>query len=214
LAVTRVSEICIGIVCAGIVLAGTDFGRARRRLTTQFAAISAEITGGLSGTLAGPVGEETRWIRRDLIRRVIALEPIIDQAIGETSDQRYSLGGLQAAVEGLFAALSGWRMVANHLELLPNDQREREANAVLRSLPWELRSTLAQGDATRWTADRTRLRRVCAADVRALVALPADTPSLRLLADGTFIRMSLRSPARPEGDRTDDCDRSTDHTLE
>ena len=27
LAITRVSEICIGIVCAGIVLAGTDFGR-------------------------------------------------------------------------------------------------------------------------------------------------------------------------------------------
>jgi uncharacterized membrane protein YccC len=45
LALTRVSEICIGIVCASIVLAGTDFGRARQRLATQLAAISAEITG-------------------------------------------------------------------------------------------------------------------------------------------------------------------------
>jgi uncharacterized membrane protein YccC len=185
LALTRVSEICIGIVCAGIVVAGTDFGRARDQLAVQFARLSVEVTAGLSDTLAGLVGEETRSARRDLIRRVIALEPIIDEAIGETSDLRYRLRGLQAAVEGLFVALSGWRVVANHLELLPNDQRKREANAVLRNLPWELRSTPRRGDATLWTADPPHLRRVCAAAVRALVALPADTPSLRLLADGT-----------------------------
>src|SRR5271163_1745435 len=35
LAVTRVSEISIGIVCAGIVLGGTDLGGAPRRLATQ-----------------------------------------------------------------------------------------------------------------------------------------------------------------------------------
>src|SRR5436309_12226830 len=52
LAVTRASEICIGIVCAGIVLAGTDLGGARRRLATLFAAISAEISSGFTGTLA------------------------------------------------------------------------------------------------------------------------------------------------------------------
>jgi uncharacterized membrane protein YccC len=185
LALTRVSEICIGIVCAGIVVAGTDFGRARDQLAAQFAALSAEVTAGLSDTLARRIGEETRSTRRDLIRRVIALELIIDEAIGETSDLRYRLRVLQAAVEGLFAALSGWRMGANHLELLPNDQRKREADAVLRNLPWELRSAPWRGDATPWTADPPHLRRVCAAAVRALVALPADTPSLRLLADGT-----------------------------
>jgi uncharacterized membrane protein YccC len=52
LALTRVSEICIGIVCAGIVVAGTDFGRARDQLAAQFAALSAEVTAGLSDTLA------------------------------------------------------------------------------------------------------------------------------------------------------------------
>jgi uncharacterized membrane protein YccC len=31
-AVTRASEICVGIACAGIVLAGTDLGTARRHL--------------------------------------------------------------------------------------------------------------------------------------------------------------------------------------
>lgn len=38
LALSRASEICIGIVCAGVVLAATDFGRARRRLATEVAA--------------------------------------------------------------------------------------------------------------------------------------------------------------------------------
>jgi uncharacterized membrane protein YccC len=185
LAVTRVSEICIGIVCAGIVLAGTDFGRARQRLAAQLAAISAEITGGLSGMLAAPVGQETRSIRRDLIRRVIAIDPVIDEAIGETSDLRYRSGGLHTALEGLFAALSGWRLVANHLELLPNNQQRQEADAVLRSLPWEVRSAPIGGGAPRWMADARGLRTGCAAAVRALVALPAETPSLRLLAGGT-----------------------------
>src|SRR5499425_3112596 len=40
LAIFRVSEIWIGIVCAGIVLAGTDFGGAHRRLAGIFAAVS------------------------------------------------------------------------------------------------------------------------------------------------------------------------------
>jgi uncharacterized membrane protein YccC len=185
LALTRSSEICIGIVCASIVLVGTDFGRARRRLAIQFAALCAEITGGLAGTLAKPIGEEMRSVRRDLIRRVIALDPVIDEAIGENSDLYHRSRGLQAPLEGLFTALSGWRMVANHLKLLPNDQRQQEADKVLRGLPRELRSAPVQGDATHWIADPARLQRVCAVAVRALVALPADTPSLRLLADGT-----------------------------
>jgi uncharacterized membrane protein YccC len=190
LAVTRVSEICIGIVCAGIVLAGTDFGRARERLAAQLAAISSEIARGLSAVLAAPVGQETRSIRRDLIRRVIAVDPIIDEAIGETSELRFRLGGLHAALEGLFAALSGWRMVANHLELLPKHQQRQVADAVLPSLPWELHSAPMEGGAPRWAADPRRLRRLCATAVRALVALPADTSSLRLSADGTAEALS------------------------
>ena len=187
LAVSRSSEICIGIVCAGVVLAATDFGQARRRLAAQFATLSAEITGGLAATflLAGPVGQETQPIRRDLIRRVIALDPVIDEAIGEISDLRYRLRGLQGAVEGLFTALSGWRMVANHLGHLPDDQRRQEADVVRQSIPGELRLAPVQGDATNWAADPARLRRLCAVATRALVALPADTASLRLLIDGT-----------------------------
>src|SRR5512132_1361122 len=42
-AIMRVSEIWIGIVCAGIVLAGTDFGAAPRRLAKLFADLADNI---------------------------------------------------------------------------------------------------------------------------------------------------------------------------
>src|SRR6201987_385986 len=42
LAVWRASEICIGIACAGIVLAGTDLGGGRRRLALSFGSLGAE----------------------------------------------------------------------------------------------------------------------------------------------------------------------------
>jgi uncharacterized membrane protein YccC len=183
LAVARASEICIGIVCAGVVLAGTDFGGARRRLAAQLATISAEIAAKLAGTfsLAGPEQSKTRPVRRDLVRRVIALEPVIDEALGESSDLRPRSPALQAAVGGLFAALSGWRSVAAHLELLRSDQSRREAEIVFGNIPQELR----QGDATGWAADPSPIYRACAAAVRALTALPDRTASLRLLADQT-----------------------------
>ena len=42
----------IGIVSAGVVPTGTDFGQARRRLAALFAAISSEITARFTCTLA------------------------------------------------------------------------------------------------------------------------------------------------------------------
>src|SRR5260221_8988132 len=187
LAITRASEICIGIICAGIVLAGTDFAGARRRLAAQLAAISAEISGRFAGTfsLGGPDESETRPVRRDLVRRVIALDPVIDEVFGEDSDLRPHSPVLQAAVGGLFAALSGWRTAALHLELMPTDHSRREAELIYRILPQQLRSAPMQGEATSWMADPSHVRRACTAAVRALIALPDRTPSLRLLADRT-----------------------------
>src|SRR5262249_3528111 len=51
LAVTRASEVGIGIVCAGIVLAGTDLGGARRRLATRLTDIAMQIAAGFTNTL-------------------------------------------------------------------------------------------------------------------------------------------------------------------
>ena len=188
LAVTRVSEIWIGIICAGIVLAGTDFGGAPRRLAKILAALSAEIAGRFTSTLAqaGSDLAQTQPMRRELTRRVIALDPTIDEALGESSDLRYHSPVLQAAVDGLFAALAGWRTVAMHLTQLQHDgAAQQQADVVLQQVPLELRSALDQGEPARWMADPIRLRRLCEAVVRALITLPARTPSQRLLADQT-----------------------------
>ena len=187
LAVYRASEICLGIVCAGVVLAGTDLGGARRRLATLFAAISAEISGRFTGTLvtAGAEFDATQTVRRELVRRVILLDPVIDQALGESSQLRYYSPVLQNAIDGLLSALTGWRTVAVHLVRVSDDQARQEAGAVLRAVPRELRSAPARGEPARWLADPTRLLRLCDAAVRRLVALPTRQPSLRLLADQT-----------------------------
>jgi uncharacterized membrane protein YccC len=185
LAVYRASEICIGIVCAGVVLAGTDLGGARRRLATLFAAISAEISSRFAGTLAtaGAGFEETQTVRRELVRRVVALDPVIDEALGESSQLRYHSPVLQNALDGLLAALAGWRTAAVLLARLPEERGRQEAAAVLAQMPEEPRLGPEPDEATRWITDPTRPLRACDAAVRRLVALPATAPSLRLLAD-------------------------------
>src|ERR1700761_1462184 len=187
LAVTRASEICIGIVCAGVVLVGTDFGGTPRQLAVQFAELSAEIIRKLvrTFTLSGPEPLEMRAFRRDLVRRVSALNPVIDQALGESSDLRLRSQILHMAEGGLFAALASWRMIAVHLDQLPNNQSRRQADIVLGNIPQELRSAPTEGDAKSWAIDPSSARRACGAAVRALATLPDCTPSLRLLADQT-----------------------------
>ena len=187
LAVFRASEISIGIVCAGVVLASTDMGGARRRVATLFAAISAEITGRFTGmlTLAGPDLPETQPVRQELVRRVVALDPVIDEALGESSQLRYHSPVLQRAVDGLLAALAGWRTVAVRLVRVSHEQARQEANAVLQAVPPGLRSASVQGEPARWIDDPVGLRLICEAAVRRLIALPAATPSLRLLSDQT-----------------------------
>jgi uncharacterized membrane protein YccC len=182
LAVTRASEICIGIVCASIVLAGTDFGRARHRLAASLAGLIAEITGPFLNTLvkSGSKFPVTQILRRELLRRVIAFEPAFDEAIGESSQLRYYSPVLQSALDGLFAALSGWRAVAACLVRLPEDQARRESDKVLSRVPQELQA--APVDAEFWLSSPADLRQTCKTAVRNVLISGADTPSLRLLA--------------------------------
>jgi uncharacterized membrane protein YccC len=183
LAVTRGSDICIGIVSAAIVLSWTDFGAAGRRLSAEFAAVSAEILAGIAGAFSqsAPAFLETRSVQRDFAGRVAALDRVIDDAIGESSSLRLHSSALQAAVGGLYAALAGWRMAAFHLEQLPTHDRRREAAAIQRHLPQELKSA----QSVDWTIDPLRTRRTCVAAINALAAAQCSTPSLRLLADQT-----------------------------
>ena len=186
LAVARASEICIGIVCAGIVLASTDFGGAQSRLAARFADLSAGIIAGLLRALAtvGHELDDAMPVRREFIRGVVALDPVIDQTLGESAEIRYHSPVLQNAVDGLFTALSGWRAVAN-LHGLPAGETRQEVVAVLENLPPELGSASRPDTAARWIRDPVALYQSCELAARRLVALPAETPSLRLLADKT-----------------------------
>jgi uncharacterized membrane protein YccC len=140
LAVWRVTEIWIGIIAAGIVLAGTDFGSARRRLTKQFAGVLAEIGSGFLRALSGEPAAASREARRSLLKRVTGLDTVADEAIGESSEIRYRSGILQNALDGLFASIAGWSVIANHLEQLPSDAAREDAYAVLGLIPPELQS--------------------------------------------------------------------------
>jgi uncharacterized membrane protein YccC len=187
LAIFRANEISIGIVYAGIVLAVTDLGGARRSLATSLANLVTDIAGGFTRmlTLTGPQLPDTQIERGELVRRVIGLEPMIDQALGESSRVRYRSSTLQTAVRGLLAALDGWRGVATHLKRLPDHMGSRVVESIVRSIPPELRSAWEPNSAKRWMADPTRLQRVCEQAERTLLTLKTDTPSQRLLADET-----------------------------
>src|SRR5262245_38004413 len=187
LAITRTTEICIGIVSAGIVLAGTDLGGAQRRLAASLADLATQIMRRFSRmlALAGRGSPDTQIERREFIKRVIALDPMIDQAIGESSHLRYRSRTVQTAVLGLFRALDGWRGLATHLQRSSDDMDRHNVEAILRIIPPELRLAQEPGSPARWIDDPIALRGACAEGVRGLLARPVETPSLRLLADET-----------------------------
>jgi len=187
LAITRTTEICLGIVSAGIVLAGTDLGGAQRRLAASLADLATGIMGRFSRmlTLAGPGSPDTQIERREFIRRVIALDPMIDQALGESSHLRYRSPTLQTTVLGLFRALDGWRGVATHLERSSDDMDRHDVEAILRIIPPELRLAQEPDSPARWMDHPIALRGACAEAVRRLLAQPVATPSFQLLVDET-----------------------------
>jgi len=185
LAVTRGTEICIGIVCAGVVLASTDFGGTRRRLATLLSSLSADVAGGLMRALSmpGSMQAETRTERRRLVMQVSGLGTIIDQAAGEISSLPFRPRALQAAANSLFEALAAWRSVANHLEM--HADAGGDAPRVRECLPAVLTASDGAVDPARLLNDPLAMRAAMLAAARRLVALPAETPSLRLLCDRT-----------------------------
>ena len=184
-AVSRATAICLGIVCAGVVLVGTDLGGARRRLAAQFAELATRITAGLTSAFAMSARElaDAQSDRRELLRRVIGLDPIVDQALGESSQIRYHSPVLQSAVDGFFVALAGWRAVADHLARTLRGGTQPETAAVIDSISQDLRSAGLPSAPVRWMSNPATLHRLCETAARRLIILPADTPSLRLLAD-------------------------------
>jgi uncharacterized membrane protein YccC len=183
-ALARVSEIFIGIVSAGIVVAGTDFGAARLRLASSIAQLSVDMAGKFveAFELNGKAPPDTRAMRRDFLKRVTALDPIIDETIGESSEIRYHSPILKRAVDGLFLALSAWRAVANHLVRASLSTAEVDTREIRGEFPLDLR---ARSGAVVWASDSAHLSRVCDDTANRLATYPAGTPSVRLLADQT-----------------------------
>jgi uncharacterized membrane protein YccC len=91
---------------------------------------------------------------------------------------------LERAVHGLLRALDGWRRVATHLSRSAG-QEDRPGETILCRIPCELRLAGEPGTSERWMSDPLTPRRACEEALRLLLALPAGTPSLRLLADET-----------------------------
>ena len=199
LAITRVSEICIGIACAGLVLAGTDFGTGRQRLAALLAEVASDISRHFTAMVESPslTGRTHVW-RHELTRRVIALDPLIDEALGESSEIRYHSPILQQVIDGLLATLAAWRTISNRLMRLSHCIASAEARALVRSVPDKLWAQLRATDPTPWTNNPGWLRRLSDMAIRKLVVMPADTPSLRLLWD-EMARVLLGLSAAADG---------------
>jgi uncharacterized membrane protein YccC len=185
-ALSRGAEICIGIVCAGLVLALSDLGGSRRRLALLLGAITNDATNGLVHALRLTRTEQTdaRMARRQLLVRVTGLDTVIDQAMGEIATLPFHPRALQAAVDGLFAAILAWRSIANHLDAEPD--ASADAAQVLDCLPAMMAvQHAAVGEPSRQAGDPLATRAAMMMSVRRLMALPAPTPSLRRLCDRT-----------------------------
>ena len=178
LAITRMIEIALGIVCAGVVLALTDLGAARRRLGVEFASIAAGVLSGLAGAVSAPnpLDPAARAARREIMRRVIALDPMIDTALGEASDLRYRSRILQAGVGGLITTISAWRSMALHLGAEPRTEDDDVVGAVEAILQ---RLATTPEDAERGAPG---LRDACDAAAKAAVRIEARSPASQLLA--------------------------------
>ncbi len=181
LAINRAIEICMGILCAGVVLALTDLGQSRRKLAAELASLSTAIMDGFADCFLAASSDLTQFqgLRRDLLRRIIALDPTIDAAIGEASDLRNRSPVLQRAVSGLVETISAWRKAAYEIALNHNPATVREARAVYNELPRDQLSPDASGSAK----TPAELRAACCSAVRSLTRFNAETPSQRLLAD-------------------------------
>ncbi len=181
LALARTTEISLGIVCAGVVLATTDLGGARQRLATLLAGLSAEVAGGLLGTAKMPIALRAaeRTQRRQLALRLAGLGTVIDQAAGEISNLPLRPRAIQAAADSLLDAIAAWRLVATHLEFSPAAAAQVQHQPIDQITPAQI------GDPTRWRSDALALRASLHTAARRLVLLPTSSPSLRLIYDST-----------------------------
>ena len=170
---------------AGIVLAGTDLGGARRRLAGFRRSGRPRLQAALPRMLARAGGETAgnpgRAARSHAPRH--RARPVIDQALGEASQLRYHSPTLQGAIHGLFRRSTAGARLRHGWPPLPHDDGGRRPRPSARPAAGAARHRHAEpGALDRRSAGASR---ACEGAARSLLALPAGTPSLRLLADQT-----------------------------
>jgi uncharacterized membrane protein YccC len=183
IAVGRASEICIGIVCGTLVIALTDLGTSPRRLANLLSRLIEETAAHLADVLAegGARNMEGPETRRALIARAAALDPVIDQAAGESPELLHRRSVLRTAMNGLFAALSGARIVETHLRSLADPLAQQTARLVMNCLPPDW---LAAREDSKERSRTALSYDVNLALVRNLIGLRTTDLSVLLTADG------------------------------
>jgi uncharacterized membrane protein YccC len=116
LALTRVTEIWIGLISAEIVFIATDVGGARERLASSLEGLVCDLGTGLRKAVAGAEDRASLAARQSaLFGRIAALDVQISDAVGEDPGLRPDAPALRASAFGLFVALAGWRRVMDDL---------------------------------------------------------------------------------------------------
>ena len=182
--ISRASSITIGIIATTLIFSLTDFGGARADLARRVLHVSQEIMSALIQTLryrSGPV-ESRRAARRAFLAEVAGLDVIIDEAIGESLAVRARAAALQAALSGLFSAMSCWRAIESHLDQRPRLITEAGAEAALSALAGVAFPGALLVEAAR---DPALLRDKLQRGSRLLLDLLAADTSARLLLDQT-----------------------------
>ncbi|MEW6254665.1 MAG: FUSC family protein [Pseudomonadota bacterium] len=177
LGLTRVSEICIGILAVAVVMLLTEPGVARLALAGLMERIASELRAGFLRTLAC-AGEtpQMQAARREVVKMLTPLHVAIDAAIGESASLYARRGTFHSAMAALADALVGWRTVSHHR--FPDDS---ETAALQRGLAERLaliNPTFPEHSAT----DAQDQARSVLADIEALAQ---DTLSARLLVRAT-----------------------------
>ncbi|WP_339082542.1 FUSC family protein [Hyphomicrobium sp. ghe19] len=173
IAVNRASEISIGIICATLVIALTDVGNSPQRLRMLLSELIEEIAQHFEGILADPWNATAPETRRILVKRISALVPVVDQAAGESAEIMQRRTILRVALDGLYTAISGARVVETHLRALSQADAHRVAAAISDTLPPE------------WSRGQARDCDAEALLVRKFMAIKTDDVSLRLAADAS-----------------------------
>lgn len=173
IAINRASEISIGIVSGTLVIALTDLGDSPQRLRMLLSQLIEEISQHFAGLLADPWNATGPETRRILIKRISALVPVVDAAAGESAEILLRRSILRFAIDGLYTAISGARVVETHLRGLSQVEAHRVAAVISDTLSPE------------WSRGPARDRDADALLVRKFMAMKTDDVSLRLTADAS-----------------------------